>query len=197
MEREIKNNQGRPDAASKRTRRDDSIKLLRMDIIAPLFRKGYTYRELRDAVMDKLGLNTYSLATVKHDVEALLKEWQEARLVETDELVTLELARIDEIIREAWAAWEKSKIEVKKNKTKAKGVPSVGGDGARRTVSIEQTTEDVITCGDPRYLDVINKALMERRKLLGLYKKEEVKVETDLSFAALLMETGRKKQEHT
>lgn len=181
---------------SKRTRRDDCQKLMRMSIIAPLFKKGYTYRDLREAVMEKLELKTYSLATVKHDIEALLLEWKEERIEDVDLAVQLELTRIDDLVKEAWVAWEKSKVEYKASKTKATGTPSMAGGGSGQRVNkIEQTTEDVHTIGDPRFIDTINKLLIERRKLLGLYAPEKKEVATDLSFADFLMKTGQQKKQ--
>ena len=58
------------------------------------------------------------------------------------------------------------------------------------TVSMEQQTKDVVSTGDPRYLDIIHKALIERRKLLGLYAPEKKDISGGMSFSALLMETG-------
>lgn len=198
MDRPIKNNNGGDNATSKRTRRDDCVKLLRMDIIAPLFKRGYTYREIREEVMARLNLPSYSLATVKHDVEALLKEWRDTRIDNTDEAVQLELQRIDDLVKEAWVAWDKSKEDYEKTKAKATAVPSVGsggGSGSTRTIKKEQWKEMQQRIGDPRFIDTINKLLIERRKLLGLYAPDKHDVNTDLSFADFLMKTGQKKSE--
>lgn len=200
METQIENKRGNPNlGASHRSRRDDSVKLLRMDIIAPLFKRGYTYRELREEVMNKLGLKTYSISTVKHDIEALLTEWRETRIENTDLAVQLELQRIDDLVREAWAAWEKSKESYTRKKMKKKGSPGYGSDGSEgsniKVNSIEQTGEEVNSVGDPRFIDTINKLLIERRKLLGLYAPEKKEVSAGLSFADFLMKTGQKKRE--
>ena len=56
---------------------------------------------------------------------------------------------------------------------------------------MKQTSEDVVSYGDPRYLEVINRLLMERRKLLGLYSPEKMDVSGDMSFYAMLMHTGK------
>jgi len=195
MDRPLKNHTGGDNATTKRTKRDDSTKLLRMDKVAPLFKRGYTYREIRDVVMKELELKTYGLATVKHDIESLLAEWRETRIDNTDQAVQLELQRIDDLVKEAWAAWDKSKEDYQKKKGKATAVPSVGGSGSARTVKQEQWQEDIQSVGDPRFIDTINKLLIERRKLLGLYAPDKHDVNTDLSFADFLMKTGQKKGE--
>lgn len=98
--------------ARRRARTD--TQMLRMDIIAPLFKRGYSYRQIRDEVMSRLGLQKYSLYTVKQDIDALLQEWREARIDDLDLTMQLELERIDELIKEAWAAYDKSKEDWEK-----------------------------------------------------------------------------------
>lgn len=164
-------------------------KLLRMDIIAPLFKRGWSYREIREEVMKRLGLATYSLRTVKLDVDALLKEWRETRIADMDLSVQLELQRIDDLIKEAWEAWEKSKEDYEKQRGSQDAVP-VPSDGEGGNVEesilvthLKQSRENIRSCGDPRYLELINKLLIERRKLLGLYapeKKDVVEVKKEI-----------------
>ena len=166
--------------------------IIRMDIISRLYKRGYSYREIREEVMARLDLQSYSLRTVKKDVERLLAEWREARIDNTDYALQLELERIDDLIKEAWEAWEKSKQEYEKRRAKQIGVPNQDDDkgGGVVTLKMEQTAENVSPCGDPRYLELIHKLLIERRKLLGLYSPDKKEITGDLSFANLLMQTG-------
>lgn len=168
--------------------------IIRMDIISRLYKRGYSYREMREEVMARLDLQSYSLRTVKKDVERLLAEWREARIDNTDYALQLELERIDDLIKEAWEAWEKSKQEYEKRRAKQIGVPNPDdegkGGGGVVTLKMEQTAENVSPCGDPRYLELIHKLLIERRKLLGLYSPDKKEITGDLSFANLLMQTG-------
>lgn len=149
----------------------------RQVIVAELYRHGYTYREIRSEVMRRLDLAKYSLQTVHADVQALLAEWRAMRQLNIDELQQLELQRIDETIREAWAAWEKSKTDYDKKRSKQYGRPAgdSGGDGEGgiETVGVEQSREEMVMCGDVRYLDIIHKVSVERRKILGLYAPEK------------------------
>lgn len=166
--------------------------IIRMDIISRLYKRGYSYREIREEVMACLDLQSYSLRTVKKDVERLLAEWREARIDNTDYALQLELERIDDLIKEAWAAWEKSKTDYERKKAKQQGIPNGGDmdDGKIVTVKMEQQKEEVICYGDPRYLELIHKLLIERRKLLGLYSPDKKEITGDFSFANLLMQTG-------
>ena len=146
---------------------------IRMDIEAPLYRRGFSIRAISDEVKARLDLPTLSTRTVHKDIQRLLAEWRELRIKDMDEAVQLELERIDEVIREAWEAWDKSKTDYQRKRAKQKGVPGDYTGADITTVEMEQQSEEVICFGDPRYLEVIHKNLAERRKLLGLYSAEK------------------------
>ena len=163
------------------------IKEARLVIVAELYKKGYSYSKIRTEVMTRLGLATYSKRTVFGDVHTLLKEWKEERLKDIDELMTLELKRIDDIIVELWEQWERSKNEYTKKTQKQTGIPTGEGDGldgggnvATLKVERSKTTEEQL--GDPRYIAEIRQQLVERRKLLGLYAPEKKEVKGDVSL---------------
>lgn len=174
-------------------KRQNQMKLARLEIVSTLYKRGYSYRKIKEEVMKRLDLKTYSLQTVKRDIQTLLDEWRESRLEDTDELVTLELARIDDTCRELWEQWEKSKTDYNKTQRKQKGSPSRDaetGQTSIRTYQTERTETEVISLGDPSYIAEIRKQLEERRKLLGLYAPEKKELSGGLSFASLLVESG-------
>ena len=145
----------------------------RLSIIAPLWRRNWTYQEIRKEVMAMTGRKTYSLETVHRDVERLLEEWSTARINDTDQRVTAELARLDLVIKEAWEMWERSKENYTKTEQRDKGAPIRDVNNNKLTVrSMKQLQNDTHErCyGNPRYLDVILKAMEQRCKLLGLSK---------------------------
>lgn len=174
-------------------KKKNQVKLARLEIVSNLYKRGYSYRKIREEVMKRLDLSTYSLQTVKNDVQTLLEEWRESRLEDTDELVTLELARIDDTCRELWEQWEKSKTNYNKTERKQKGSPSrdaQSGQTSIRTYQTERKETEVIALGDPAYIAEIRKQLEERRKLLGLYAPEKKDINANGSFAAYLIESG-------
>ena len=174
-------------------KRQNQMKLARLEIVSTLYKRGYSYRKIKEEVMKRLDLKTYSLQTVKRDIQTLLDEWRESRLEDTDELVTLELARIDDTCRELWEQWEKSKTDYNKTQRKQKGSPSRDaetGQTSIRTTQTERTETDIQGLGDPSYIAEIRKQLEERRKLLGLYAPEKKELSGGLSFASLLVESG-------
>ena len=155
-----------------RTLKDKQTAIIqRMQIVAPLWRKNYSEREIRVEVMKRLGLETLSSRTVHEDIKRLLKEYQNERLDDTEARVTAELARLDLVIQEAWKQWEDSKVDKDENRIKRKGLPKLDADGKEDgllTAYVEQVKSTAFGKGDPRYLDVILKALEQRRRLLGL-----------------------------
>ena len=175
--------------------------IVRIDIIAQLYKRGYSYRQIQAEVMARLDLATYSLKTVHKDVKRMLEEWREARIENLDLAIQLELERIDDVIREAWEAWDKSKQDYEKTHIKQTGSPTQqdsegkkgDGEGNIVTVKIERTSEEITKYGNPRYLEVIHKNLAERRKLLGLYSPEKaiIKTEADMSREDIEAELSR------
>ena len=157
--------------AQQRKRRQ--LKLSRLEIVAQLYKRGYSIRKIQSEVMKRLGL--------------------ESRLENMDLALQLELERIDETCRELWEQWEKSKTDYTKTARKQKGSPtrdSQTGATSIRTYQTERTETEVTRLGDPSYIAEIRQQLAERRKLLGLYAPEKKDISGDMSFAAFLIESG-------
>ena len=170
--------------------RRNQFKAARLEIVAQLYKRGYSIRAIRAEVMRRLDLATYSTQTVHKDVQTLLKEWRESRLEDIDDALQLELTRIDDTVQELWEQWEKSKEDYTKTQRKRKGAPARkrkgaparnnqdnddndDNDGGIRTFSVEEKTQQVIMLGNPAYIAEIRQQLAERRKLLGLYAAEK------------------------
>ena len=142
-------------------------------------------RQIREEVMKREKLSTYSVSTVKSDVDHLLAEWRKTRIDDVDAAIQLELEAIDAQIQELWIAWDRSKTDQKLKSKKQSGIAARGGkavsatgsitdaDAKIQTTAIEQTEKEEVLFGDPRYQDLINKLRMERRKLLGLYAADK------------------------
>lgn len=118
---------------------------------------------------------TPSTQTIFADIQLLLAEWREYRITNTDELVQLELERIDDAIVELWDAWNKSKEDYEQTQAKQKGAPAVDKDGKKKAniYQTEQQKKDIRKYGDVSYISEIRQQLQERRKLLGLYAAEK------------------------
>lgn len=171
----------------------NQLKLARLEIVAQLYKRGYSIRKIQSEVVKRLELKTYSLATVHKDIQTLLDEWRENRIEDMDAALQLELERIDDTVRELWEQWEKSKTDYTKTARKQKGSPTRDnqtGQTSIRTYQTERTETEVIRLGDPSYISEIRQQLAERRKLLGLYAPEKKDISGGVSFASFLIESG-------
>ena len=103
---------------------------------------------------------------ISKDLKQLRVRWAEL----AGRHVSEELARVDAVEAEAWAAWERSKgpAQVRTSEKSARGQ----GEGATRQA--RETTREAESAGDPRYLDMVMKCVGERSKLLGHYKPLKV-----------------------
>lgn len=102
-------------------KRQNQVKTARLEIVARLYKRGYSVRQIRQEVMTRLTLPSYSLGTVHKDISTLLEEWRDNRLGDMNDALQLELERIDETCRELWAQWEKSKEDYNKTTNTRKG----------------------------------------------------------------------------
>lgn len=102
-----------------------------------------------------------SQGQVSQDLKAIRSEWRQARVATFEEKVEEELAKVDNLEREYWQAWEKSKSDYSKKSIKKKG-------SAEKPTSLERVDTEVITMGDPRFLAGIQWCINKRCEILGL-----------------------------
>ena len=159
--------------------RANHIKEARMVIVAELYKRGYTIRKIAEDVRRRMG-TTCSTRTIWNDIQDLLKEWRDTRIEDVDLRIQLELERIDDCVRELWEQWEKSKEDWVREYNKRVGIPmpkdgapSGGEQTEIQTIKRENTTENMVGLGNVAYIAEIRNQLAERRKLLGLYAKDE------------------------
>lgn len=153
----------------------------RLNIIAPLYRKGWTEREITAEIRKRLDRPSYNQAHA--DIQRLLKEWREERLEDTEEKITSEVARLKLVIREAWSAWERSKENSRQKSSTQYGIPRTNEQGqtlSMATIKAVMHDAEVRGIGDPRYLDIVLKAEQQICKLLGL---DKVVLDADTDFA--------------
>jgi hypothetical protein len=156
--------------------RRNQVKIARLEIVAELYKRGNSFRKIQSEVMKRLSFKTYSLQTVYRDVQSLLDEWRENRMGSIEQVIQLELERIDDMVRELWEQWEKSKQDYTKTSSKRKGAPVTDKKNKEtrlKTYQKEETEIEVIRLGDVSFIAEIRAQLVERRKLLGLYAPEK------------------------
>lgn len=156
------------------TRKYRQAREARLPIVADAYKKGLSIRKICEEVNNRLDMNV-STRTVHNDIKLMLAEWRKLRIDNIEDLVTLELSRIDDCVAELWEQWEKSKENYTKITNSKIGVPNgegeESGNGGQEIVTVrrQQSDTNVVALGNPAYIAEIRNQLAERRKLLGLY----------------------------
>ena len=97
---------------------------------------------------------------VSYDLKELRKRWLESSLVDIDQVKAKELAKIDEVERQAYRGWHRS---LKDAETKRKAARNTS-DG----VQTEAHEETKGQAGDPRFLTIVLTCIERRCKIFGL-----------------------------
>ena len=110
---------------------------------------------------------SYSLTSrqVRYDIQHVRTGWQKSQLENYEMYINQELDRVDVAEKEAWNAWRKSGGEISHK---------VITELARSHDDTDLFVQQVVTTlrdsvGNPRFLEIIHKLQIERRKLLGVY----------------------------
>jgi predicted XRE-type DNA-binding protein len=140
-------------AARKRTpfqREEDLVQITR------LYLQGRTQRDIAEVV-------GVSQGQVNHDLKLIQQRWRESSIVDMNEAKQKELAHIDEVRREYWSAWERSKSERTKARQESDGKSKDGKPNVVRA-TMEREQRD----GNPAFLAGVMSCIERRCKLLGL-----------------------------
>lgn len=162
-------------------RRRRQLKTARLDIIAELYKRGYSLRKITEEVKRRLNIPKLAVSTTYNDVQTLLKEWRESRIENIDQALQLELERIDDTTAELWEQWDKSKTETQKTTTTRSGRIKGKGNAGIETDAVSESRTKVGGLGNPAYIAEIRQQLIERRKLLGLYAPEARQVKSEVT----------------
>jgi hypothetical protein len=117
--------------------------------VAELYVQGWSQM----AIAEHLGI---SQATVCDDLKRIRNDWRQSAVRDFDQARDKELAKLDRIEREAWAAWERSQ--------KPAQSAVIQGEGAQQPTRKTLKNQN----GDPRFLELAMKCIAARRAILGL-----------------------------
>jgi len=131
----------------------------RREKVMALHVKGFTAMQ----IAAKLGLE---YQTVRTDVNTIERGWRASpfAVAQYNTWLTRQLAKLDELERNAWIAWERSREPLEETSTElAEG--SSRSDKGKQKVRVTRRE----SAGDPRFLATINSVIKQRSALLGLY----------------------------
>jgi hypothetical protein len=120
---------------------------------AALYLRGRTQHE----IALELDVNQ---GTVSRDLAALREEWKQSSLIDFDEARSRELARIDELERTYWEAWQRSCQDAE-----TRTAETVRSDDGERTKAVKRVEGQ---SGSPAFLAGVERCIEMRTRLLGL-----------------------------
>jgi len=143
-------------------------------LVAEMYLRAETQEAIRAAVEKLHRVDrpefTLSRQQIGYDIKVLIKRWQGSQLLNIDAAKARELARIDQVERESWDAWERSKLDAEIITEKGKG------KGGGKPDSVEKTIQRKGQVGDPRFIDKVCWCVEQRCKILGIYETSRVDV---------------------
>lgn len=163
----IKGRSGNRTGNSGHKRTDVQRELDRAEMMKMLAR-GATRRQ----VAEKLGV---SVEQVGHDYRIVMRELAGEVAEDVQVIRQVKLEELAEMKREAWQAWEKSKEQ----KVRVTRSTFENERGIREQVTEQRDG----SCGDPRFLAVLDRVITAERELLGLNPPKEVKAEVSGTVA--------------
>ena len=108
-------------------------------------RKNVARRYLRGEPQHEIARSfEVDAGTISRDLKALREEWKASALADTTEFKALQLAKLDEVERNAWLAWTKSQENAEALKVRSRG---------KKVDGTEKVTKG--QAGDPRFLAIV------------------------------------------
>lgn len=142
--------------------------------IAEMYLSGRTQADIGNI----LGLTQQ---TISNDLKALQQRWLESSVRDFDELRAEQLAKIDRLEAEYWAAWDRSKRPKTRKGKKSKTTSGPLGDSDESSVVVEERD------GNPAWLAGVDKCIERRCKLLGLDAPTKADLNINQTFADFVL----------
>ena len=153
-------------------RHPDDVKRDR-ELVAKLYVQGKSQDAIAAIISEQYKFSI-TRQQISIDLKEIRKQWLESSVRDFDALKSEQLAKIDYMESEAWDAWEKSK-------TNSKSVTRKQGG----KLSGEVTTKVESLTGNPAYLNIVDRCIERRCRLLGL-DAELRYADVNLAIAAVI-----------
>lgn len=137
--------------------------------ISEMYLKGYSHYKIAEIINKGYEAQGMSISRrqISYDIEVINKSWKDAQIENMGELKRIELAKIDQLERVYWEAWELSCQERIIETTKLKGLADLKGNVTKQ-IPVEKTQSTTSPIGNPSFLAGVQWCIMRRCELLGL-----------------------------
>lgn len=126
--------------------------------IATLYLEGWLQADIAEEV-------SLSQSTVSNDLKALQRQWLESSLIDIDAAKAREIAKVDKLEREYYAAWRRSREDAETERIEG------SSEGPSKKVLTKKNQD-----GDPRFLAGVQWCIDRRCKILGVDAPERREV---------------------
>lgn len=147
--------------------------------LAELYARGKYQHEMAEI----LGC---SQQQVSYDLKVLHRFWQQSAIFNINEAKLRELAKIDQLERTYYDAWERSTKTKETKSGKQKGSADPKNPKGLKVESAELSTKQETLIGDPRFLEGVQWCIKQRAELLGLNKASQDSAEGMQALAAAI-----------
>ncbi|MCJ7759631.1 hypothetical protein MUP59_00610 [Candidatus Bathyarchaeota archaeon] len=147
-------------------------------IVARMYVRGKSQHEMLMTINSMYPDRPISSKTINHELQVIRNSWLNSTLVDFNSAKAKELARLDEMEKEAWDAWERSKekhIRIEYDVADDQvpfSVDKIANVTRKRKHKIIEAT-----VGDIRYLTMIESAIKMRCDIFGLFEAKKVQVD--------------------
>jgi hypothetical protein len=147
-------------------------------MIARMYVRGKSQHEMKLTLNALYPDRPLSSKVINTDLQSIRQAWLNSTLVDFNAVKAKECARLDEVEREAWSAWEKSKdkhIRIEYEVTDDQVPFSID-----KIVNVHRNKKHKIveaTVGDIRYLEMIERAIKMRCDIFGLFEAKKIQVD--------------------
>lgn len=138
--------------------------------VARLYLQGWTQQRIADQ-------ERVTRELISQDLTAIRKDWEASTLFDFNEAKIQELQKIDNLEAEAWRHFFESARPLKKKSTKLKG-KAQQGQNSKLPNDLEQYTYEEERLPDPRFMQIVDRCIERRCRILGLEAPLKV-AETD------------------
>jgi len=132
--------------------------------IAQMWLRCMTQAEIAEQKLPSGAKLTQQMVSV--EVRAIEREWKTHTITDFDQAKRREYEKMNQVERDAWQGWERSKADLKAKRAKISK-----SDGESKDEAATETKNQV---GEVRFLEVLIKASESRRKLYGLDARTEI-----------------------
>ena len=101
------------------------------------------------------------------DLKIVRNQWMDRAVESIDKRKSEELAKLDRVELEAWQAWDRSQ----RQRTEKMEKDIQGGRDGSRT---ENSTRKIKYIGDPRFLEVVERCIERRCKIIGIDAPQKI-----------------------